>query len=291
MLGLPWIRWTVVAKRTGALALTVLTLNCTGSGDGASRQGQRIPALSHQTTAVDRGETAELGKKPEGAEKAEVAPIVQQYQKALPDMKVMHQGPATKFAQLSESGCRAMLKDSDIEAEKWTGAAPHVASPFRLLGPIRGVDFRVPPKKSVFGVVDCRMLLVLEQLSDTLDRHGVKEIRIENFFRPGAHLPSSKKRFSQHAHALAADIVSITLRDGRKFTVSDDFGGKMGEPLCGPEATLHEPLEASLIWRNLICDIASQGVFHHILTPNYNAAHQDHIHVDIRRDEKWFGVN
>jgi hypothetical protein len=38
--------------------------------------------------------------------------------------------------------------------------------------------------------------------------------------------------------------------------------------------------------RNIVCAIARTGFFHHMLTPNYNQAHENHLHFDIKRDEK-----
>jgi hypothetical protein len=33
----------------------------------------------------------------------------------------------------------------------------------------------------------------------------------------------------------------------------------------------------------VICDVARSGLFHHILTPNHDAAHKNHFHLDIAR--------
>jgi hypothetical protein len=33
-----------------------------------------------------------------------------------------------------------------------------------------------------------------------------------------------------------------------------------------------------------VCDIVRSGLFHHVLTPSYDAAHRDHLHLDIKRE-------
>jgi hypothetical protein len=38
--------------------------------------------------------------------------------------------------------------------------------------------------------------------------------------------------------------------------------------------------------RNIVCAAARAGLFHHVLTPNYDAAHRDHLHLDIKRDAR-----
>src|SRR5690606_10996196 len=107
-----------------------------------------------------------------------------------------------------------------------------------------------------------------------------------------------KGRKSQHAYGLAADVVSVTLDDGRQLDVKEDFFGRRGEPPCGPEAAVHPPRGApieqtdeAIRLRNLVCELARSGAFHHILTPNYNHAHESHLHLDLQRDNTYFSVN
>jgi hypothetical protein len=118
----------------------------------------------------------------------------------------------------------------------------------------------------------------------------VAAVRIDNFYRPRAKLPQGHGKKSQHAYGLAADVVSFTLDDGRVLDVERDFHGRLGEPVCGPGAFL-EPLDdAATRLRNLVCELGRGGYFHHMLTPNHDAAHRNHLHLDIKRDNQWFSV-
>jgi hypothetical protein len=134
------------------------------------------------------------------------------------------------------------------------------------------------------------------ELAPLLVEHQVQSIRIDNFYRNSARIRAGKK--SQHAYGLAADVVSFTLQDGRVLDVEEHFMGRMGDPVCGPDAALVPPPGAStdqvdraIRLRNLVCDLARRGAFHHMLTPNYNRAHRNHLHLDIQRDNKWLSVN
>lgn len=71
-------------------------------------------------------------------------------------------------------------------------------------------------------------------------------------------------RRSQHATANAFDIAGFTLEDGTRVTVARDWNGN------GPEAAFLHSL------RDGACDI-----FTVVLGPDYNAAHRDHLHVDL----------
>lgn len=69
--------------------------------------------------------------------------------------------------------------------------------------------------------------------------------------------------FSEHATADAIDISGFVLKDGRRITVVGDWKGD------GPEATFLHSV------RNGACDLFST-----VLSPDYNAAHRDHFHLD-----------
>lgn len=220
---------------------------------------------------------------------AEPAPVRYPYHEPIPDVAVLHQGVASQYAQLSPGACRTELQTRKLPFRR-EGEVSGVASPVRFAGPLDGIEFRVPPDKSPYGRLDCRLALVLASLTSTLREHQVSRVRIDNFHRPGARLPTKRTRKSQHNYALAADVVSFTLEDGRELDIKRDFHGKRGAPVCGPEAYLDPPTEDSILLRNLVCAIARLGAFHHILTPNYDAAHEDHLHLDIKRDNRWFSV-
>jgi hypothetical protein len=158
-----------------------------------------------------------------------------------------------------------------------------VATALRFTGPVEGVTFVVPGPKSPFGVMDCRLALTLSELASVLREHGVVAVRVDNMYRRRAHLPRSRKR-SQHAHALAIDIMAFELEGGQTLDVEDDWHGQRGQPSCGPEASLVLSTNAAIRLRNVVCDIARHGLFHTILTPNYDAAHRNHLHMDIKRD-------
>ena len=75
------------------------------------------------------------------------------------------------------------------------------------------------------------------------------------------------ERPSEHARANALDVAGVTLADGRTVTVLDDW---RGEGRAGPAGSrfLHA-------LRDGAC-----GLFATVLTPDYNAAHENHLHLD-----------
>ncbi|MGR3485858.1 MAG: extensin-like domain-containing protein [Paracoccaceae bacterium] len=72
-------------------------------------------------------------------------------------------------------------------------------------------------------------------------------------------------RLSEHSFGHAIDIAAITLEDGRRMTLTEDWGrGDAGRMLRE-------------LWR------AACGPFGTVLGPEANAAHRDHFHFDTAR--------
>ena len=74
-------------------------------------------------------------------------------------------------------------------------------------------------------------------------------------------------RPSEHARANALDIAGVTLEDGRRVSVAADWTGE------GPRGAEGRAFLKRI--RNGAC-----RVFSTVLTPDYNAAHRDHLHLD-----------
>lgn len=69
--------------------------------------------------------------------------------------------------------------------------------------------------------------------------------------------------FSEHATADAVDILGFELADGRRLSVLSDWNGQPSEA-----AFLHAARDAGC------------KVFTTVLSPDYNEAHRDHLHLD-----------
>jgi len=214
---------------------------------------------------------------------AEAGTAYAAYSEPLPSPIVAKTSLGSRWVGLSPPQCLAEVARRKLGISRFRGAAVGVATPVRVTGPIAGVRFVTPGAKSPFGILDCRLALALSDLASVLKRHDIVEARVDNMYRPHAHLPGKKKP-SQHSFGLAIDMTRLKRGDGTELVVERDFQGALGEPVCGEAARARQELssEASEL-RDLICDVARSGLFHHILTPNHDAAHHDHFHLDIAR--------
>jgi hypothetical protein len=224
----------------------------------------------------------------EAAEPERPEPVARAlFQLPLPGPERLGRAPATRYANLTEQQCREELKRLGLPVERVRRPTPGVATPVRIVGKFHGVQFSAPGGKTPYGVLDCRMALAINDFAALLVRFDVVKVRIDNIYRRGAHLPRSRKR-SQHAYGLALDITEFELSSGIRLKVAADFDGRIGAVTCGPESLPRSGNAATL--SNIVCAVARAGIFHDLLTPNYNAAHRSHFHFDIKRKSRAISV-
>ncbi len=201
------------------------------------------------------------------------------------------EAPAMRYANLSPGACRAELKQRELPVVRDRRPTPGVATGLRFTEPIHGVTIVAPGKPTTYGVMDCRLALTMDDAAKILAEFGVVRLRVDNTYRRGANLPGRRARRSQHAHGLAADITAFYLAGGREVNVERDWSGERGDPVCGPEAHVAVPTENVILLRNIACELGRSGLFHTMLTPNYDAAHRNHFHFDIKRDARRWNIH
>lgn len=192
---------------------------------------------------------------------------------------------ARRFGNLSPGACAKELRKLNGTFKR-VGAHKGIATPTRVVGLVEGVKFRVPGEKSKFGILDCRLALTLVEFARFLHQREVAEVVVDNFYRLNARLPSARSKRSQHAYGLAIDLRSFRMTDGRVWDVETDWGASTDTEACGPQATLVNPTENTVGLRSLVCELFAEQIFSHHLTPSHDAAHRNHLHLDIKRDAK-----
>ncbi|MFO0552113.1 MAG: extensin family protein [Polyangiaceae bacterium] len=188
--------------------------------------------------------------------------------------------PAFRYASMTSEACAKAVAKRDLPAARAKNAAPGIGRAMRITGPMNGVRLAVPTQK--FGMLDCRLVLALDDLTKLLAARGVVAVEVDNFYRVNAKIAGRKKK-SQHAFGLAADITSFELASGERLTTKD-WGAVIGEVPCGPDAVMAAPTAASIEVRNLVCEVARSGIFNTLLSPSFNADHQSHFHFDLKKD-------
>ncbi len=196
--------------------------------------------------------------------------------------------PNMHYAALGQTSCETELERRHVpfvRAEPTTG----VLAPVRLQGPLSGVSIHslLAPRErehAKMEVFDCRLVLALDDFSAMVNKRGVVEMIHLSAYRSRAQFGCTPKYDGkQHCGGLAVDLATFKRADGSVLSVERDFHGHIGSSTCvGPR-----PNE---LW-NIVCDAADRALFNVILTPNFNAQHFNHIHVEVTPDAGWMLVH
>lgn len=256
----------------------------------AAAKSQGKPSAPAPITKPGQDEPAENQPDKVGPDKdgkvqpsKEAAPSLS-YREPLPAFRA--NAPASRYAGLSSSQCRRLVKKRKLPVKAVKGKHRGVGASFRVTGPFHGVTFVTGRAPSPYGILDCRMALVLDDFAKVLAPYNVVRVRVGSIYRKGAVIAGRKTR-SQHSRGLALDIISMRLKDKTLLRVDRDYHAAIGKESCGPSATMTDPNKASLALRNVVCAAARAQLFHHMLTPCANRAHRDHLHFDIKRGAKY----
>ncbi len=152
--------------------------------------------------------------------------------------------------------------------------------------PINGMSYRYVDNadpRSSFSVMHCLLARSLAQAAPILrarDIVEVADIGVYNYRCIGGvgTPPDCPNGMSQHAYAKAIDIAGLTDSAGTFYSVNDDW---VIDP--DTEETCAAPTEpgADAFLHETICALKDAGVWNIVLTPNYNADHRNHFHVDM----------
>jgi hypothetical protein len=173
----------------------------------------------------------------------------------------------------------------------------HLLAPVRLGGPLHGVAIHssLPERKrttSTIEIFDCRLVLALDDFAALLAEHRVNEVIHMSAYRSEGERGCTPKYLGkQHCAALAVDVGVFKKSDGTELDVDRDFNGKIGLTTCTTGAGPNPSTPAATELWTIVCDAARRGLFHVVLTPNYNQEHKNHFHLEITPDVTWMLIH
>jgi hypothetical protein len=145
-----------------------------------------------------------------------------------------------------------------------------IAEPVYVYPPIHGVDIAsYYTGESGRVLAACNMALALTATADDLAAHGV--VRIFHMGTYNCRVIAGTDTLSRHAYADAIDLGSFELADGTVYSLEADWEHDTDSPVSAGARFLYE---AAHRWYDA-------WIWTIILTPNYNADHDNHFHVDL----------
>lgn len=185
---------------------------------------------------------------------------------------------AGKIAALDGKACRVLLDTADIAyrplPDTRHGQCGLDDGLVWAPGGLRTIRYR--PKGPALACPLATALVLWER--EVVQRQairllGTRVVTIEHFGSYSCRRMYGRTTgdWSEHARARAIDVAGFVLNNGRHITVARDWAGQ------GPEARfLHAVRDGGC------------RLFATVLSPDYNAAHRDHLHLDeAKRGVMW----
>ncbi len=183
-------------------------------------------------------------------------------------------GPFTdmKLSQLNnrDANCKSLLSDSEVE---FTPIPDEDFADNCRFENVVNIEQSVTPYSAPVRITcagAAALYLWERDIVQPAAQHyfGQKVARIEHYGTYSCRRVNgaSRGRFSEHATANAIDIAAFRLEDGRTVRVQQDWEGDSTR-----SRFLHEVRDGAC------------RTFRTVLSPDYNAAHHDHFHLDMGR--------
>jgi hypothetical protein len=212
----------------------------------------------------------------------------------VPPSAEMENTPAYLYANASNEEVRQRIVERAIPFVETVEGAAGVRMPGRLTGPLHGVWVHGtdPSRADVlpYEIIDGRLALALDDFCQLLADAQIVELLHYTIYRPSSTAATGGTGLTRHAGALAIDVGALKYENGEWLRVKRDWSPSVGAKTCGPGQRRPESTEGQTI-QGWVCEARQRGIFHYALTPHFDAAHADHLHLEIKPTVKWFLYN
>jgi hypothetical protein len=193
--------------------------------------------------------------------------------------------PQWQVASLAQGGpalnCQQQLQQRGVNFSAGP-ANPGVVDPVTVVPPLNGITFTRNSGMPVAQMfMDCNLALALHRMTASLIASGIDTVDHLGIYNYRCLLgqgtpPNCDLGLDPHAFGTAIDFATFS-GGGTTYSVLDDWVINPGGDTCA--AATSGPKDELL--HRLACSWHATRIFNIILTPNYNAAHENHFHVDL----------
>jgi hypothetical protein len=180
---------------------------------------------------------------------------------------------AVRPAAAAGGDCLRMLDRLEVHYQrvKRPGIAIGVRITDRTLG---GVAYRSYRKGEPL-IMDCSLAYSLARAGSYLTSLGVKEAVYSSGYQRRNIRGTSRP--SKHSYGLAIDVHTLIGERFGELRVRDDYEQGLGEE----RDCLGQPLTVpGSLLRTIDCHLSESGLFRHLLTPDFDADHYNHFHLE-----------
>ncbi|MCE7892766.1 MAG: hypothetical protein DYH12_24190 [Sorangiineae bacterium PRO1] len=141
-----------------------------------------------------------------------------------------------------------------------------IATPVEVVGKINGIRYQ--SGTSTYMLADCRLVLALHRVAPVLSDLGVTTVRFSGAY---SYRMSRVGRLSLHAHGLALDVHEVQFGTSWQ-SVERDFARGLPDGCAAQSPLLNQ----------LGCRLRATHLFKELLTPDYDADHHNHFHLELQ---------
>lgn len=148
-----------------------------------------------------------------------------------------------------------------------------IAQAVELSGSLGGVVHTGPDAL----VIDCSLAVSLDEAARYAKALGIDELAFSS-----AHSRRNVRgtnRPSKHSYGLAIDVHGYSGAAVGTLSVARDYEQGLGDAVncVGSPAT-----QGGAVLKILQCQLVRSGLFHLVLSPDYDDAHHDHFHLEVK---------
>ncbi len=176
----------------------------------------------------------------------------------------------TAFADGKVGDCFAEL---DARHVAWKHASrPGIALGVELTGTIGGIELTSEDQPLV---IDCSLAVSLDEAGRYLKALGIDKATFSSAY--SRRNVRGTNRPSKHSFGLAIDVHTFSGPELGNLRVDRDYEQGLGDEVdC-----VGSPLtEGGAVLKILQCQLVRSGLFHLVLSPDFDDAHHDHFHLE-----------
>lgn len=181
---------------------------------------------------------------------------------------------SVRWSVSASARCLADLAALGVRARPLPFAPTLAPTPVIVEGPVAGVTFHKRRLTAPF-VLACDFASRLPDIARVLREHRITRVEVLSAYR---REPST----SFHHLGLGMDITRFWTSAGEELSVLRDFEVTPRHATCAAPSSA-APRGATL--RAIACELGATLRLSTVITPNYDAGHRDHFHLDARPDD------
>ena len=163
----------------------------------------------------------------------------------------------------------------ELDARKvaWKKASrPGIALPVELTGAVGGITLTSEDHRLV---IDCSLAVSLDEAGRYFKQLGITKATFSSAY--SRRNVRGTNRPSKHSFGLAIDVHTFAGPDIGTLRVDRDYEQGLGDEVdC-----IGQPMtQGGAILKILQCQLVRSGLFHLVLSPDFDDAHHDHFHLE-----------